>query len=166
VLVLRRPFSSPAQLRIVMAELNGTDGPLRAVRLRRATHPVRTTFDFRALADLAGVESGVASDDELVANLSAQGVDAAGLGAALTAQLRESLRMTVAVSLPGAGTRVWSLAPGTRTALETSSSQLDLQRMAWLAAGFVFGVGAIALVFLGERRSRRRDRGTEARDVQ
>jgi hypothetical protein len=164
VLVIRRPFSSPEQLSIVMAELNGTDGPLRVVRLRRAAHPVRTTFDFRALADLAGVESGVASDGELAANLSAQGVDVAGLDAALTAQLREALLMNVAVALPGAGTRVWHLAPGTRTVLETSSSQLDLQRVAWLGAGFLFGVGAIALVFFGDRRSRRRRRRTEPRE--
>ncbi len=157
-LVIRRPFSSPDQLSIAMAELNGPDGPLRGVRLRRSTDPVRTTFDFRAIANLAGAESGVAGDAELVANLSAQRVDVAGLDAALTAQLRDALRMRVAVALPGAGTRVWRFAPETRTVLETDSSRLDVTRVAWLGAGVVLGAAALALLFLGERRNRRRPR--------
>jgi hypothetical protein len=160
-LSIRRPFSSPEQLSVVMAELNGPDGPLRGVRLRRSTDPVRTTFDFRALADLAGAESGVVSDAELAANLSAQRVYVTGLDAALTAQLRDALRMRVAVALPGAGTRVWRLAPGTRTVLETDSSQLEFGRFAWIGAGVVLGAAAWALLIVGERRRRKVRRGPE-----
>jgi hypothetical protein len=155
VLALRRRFSSPEQLEAVMSDLNGPDGPLRAVRLARGTDPLRTTFDFHALADLAGVESGVAGDEQLAANLAAQQVDVAGLDAALTAQLRDALRMNVAVALPGAGTRVWRLAPGTRTVLETSSSQLDPARVAWLGAGVLLAGAAVALVVVGDRSRRR-----------
>jgi hypothetical protein len=154
-LVIRKPFASPAQLTIVMAELNGSSGPLRAVRLRRSTDPLRTTFDFRARADLAGVESGVAGDEQLAANLSAQRVDVAGLDASLTTRLRESLRMRVAVALPGADTRVWRLAPGTRTVLTTSSSELAVARIVWLATGILLAVVAIAVVVVGARRDRR-----------
>jgi hypothetical protein len=60
------------------------------------------------------------------------------------------------VALPGADTRVGHLSPGTRTVLETSSSVLDIRRVAWLGAGLVLGATAIALVVFGERRSRRR----------
>jgi hypothetical protein len=161
ILVLRRPFSSPAQLSVVMAELNGPDGPLRAVGLHRGSDPVRTTFDFHALADLAGVESGVASDEQLAANLAAQGVDVSGLDSALSARLRHSLRMNVAVVLPGAGTRAWHLPPGTRRVLETSSAQLDVSRVAWFGAAIILGASALALVFFGGRKARRRGRGGE-----
>ncbi len=155
-LVVRRPFSSPEQLSIVMAELNGPDGPLQAVRLRRSTDPVRTTFDFRALADLAGVESGVATDEQLAANLSAQRVDVAALDAALTARLREDLRMRVSVALPSGGTTVWRLAPGTRTDLRTSSQQFDLGRIAWLATGILLASAAVVVLVVGARRDRTR----------
>ncbi|MGZ8762745.1 MAG: hypothetical protein ACXW2Y_05410 [Acidimicrobiia bacterium] len=161
VLVVRHPFSSPEQLEAAMADLNGADGPLRAVRLERGSDPVRTTFDFRALADLAGLESGVASDQQLAANLSAQRVDVAGLDAALTARLRDALRMNVAVALPGGGTRVWRLPPGTRSVLETSSSQPDLVRITWLGSGVILGAAALALVFFGERKAGRRRRRVE-----
>jgi hypothetical protein len=155
---LRRPFSSPKELRSVMAGLNGPDGPMRAVRLRRDSDPVRTTFRFRALVDLAGIESGVAADQQLSANLAGQRVDVAGLDAALTAQLRDALRMNVSVALPGGGTRVWSIAPGTRKVVATSSSAFDLGRAAWLGLGIVLGGATLALVFLGEWRARRRRR--------
>ncbi len=159
VLVLRHPFASPAQLRAVMVGLNGVTGPLRAVRLDRGSEVARSTFDFRALADLAGVESGVATDQQLASNLSAQRVEVAGLDAVLTAQLRDALRMNVAVALPGARTRVWHLAPGTRTVLETSSSQLDVGRLAWLGLGVLVGIAAIVLLVFGERRARHHRRG-------
>jgi hypothetical protein len=160
-LELRRPFSSPEELQIVMADLNGADGPIRAVRLRRHRDPVRTTFRFRALADLAGIESGVAGDRQLAANLSVERVDVTGLDAALTSRLRDALRMDVAVALPTAGTRVWHLAPGTRKVLETSSSQFDLGRAAWLGLGIVLGGATLALVFFGEWKARRRRRIAE-----
>ena len=101
---------------------------------------MRTTFDFRALADLAGAGSGVVGDEQLAANLSAQRVDVAGLDAALTAQLREALRMRVAVALAGRGNpRVATRAGNPNRARDRAPSQLDVRRIAWLGAGVILG---------------------------
>jgi hypothetical protein len=43
--------------------------------------------------------------------------------------------------------------------LETSSSQLDVGRAAWLGIGIFVGLAAIVLVVFGERRARRRRQG-------
>jgi hypothetical protein len=163
VLDLRRPFSSPAGLRAAMVDLSGTHGPVRNVRLRRGSDPVRTTFRFRALADLAGITAGVVDDRQLAANLSAQRVDVAGLDATLTARLKEALRLHVAISLPGGGTRVWNVAPGTRAVLDRSSSQFDPARAAWFAVGIVLAAATLALVFVGEYKARKRRRLAEPR---
>ena len=163
VLELRRSFSSPSGLRAAMADLNGSGGPLRNVRLRRGSDPVRTTFRFRALADLAGIRTGVVDDQQLAANLSAQRVDVAGLDAGLTARLKDALRLHVSVSLPGGGTRVWNVAPGSRAVLASSSSQFDLGRAAWLGVGIVLAAATLALVFVGEYKARKRRRLAEPR---
>jgi hypothetical protein len=157
-LELRHPFSSPGELTTVMKDLNGANGPLRSVRLLRSSDPVRTKFHVRALADLAGATSGVVEDQQLAANLAAQRVNVAGLDTTLTARLRDALRMNVAVALPGDGTRAWHLAPGTRKVLQTSSSEFDFDRAAWLGLGIVLGGITLGLVFLGEWKARRRRR--------
>ncbi len=157
-LELARPFSSPEQLRTVMKDLNGADGPLRSVRLNRTRDLVHTKFRFRARADLAGVTSGIVGDSQLAANLAGQRVDVAGLDAKLSARLRDALRMDVAVALPGGGTTSWHLAPGTAKALEASSSEFDIARAVWLGLGIVLGAATLALVFVGEWKARRRRR--------
>jgi hypothetical protein len=156
VLELRHPFDSPKQLHTVMTQLNGARGPLRQVRLSKTTDPVRTTFQFRALADLAGVDAGVITDPQLAANLSAQRVDVAGLDAALTGKVRDALSMRVAVALPAAASKSWVLPPHSKQMLETSSTRFDPGRAVWLGLGILLAVATLALVFVGEYRARKR----------
>lgn len=151
-IVLRRPFATAAELTAVMRDLNGPNGPLRAVRLTRDRGPLRTEFDFHALADLAATGAGVAADQQLAANVAAQRVDVAALDAELTGQLHDALRFRVATTLPGGGTTVWEVAPGTRRLLAASSSQLGPSQAVWFAVAGVLAVGAVVVLVVTARR--------------
>ena len=125
---LRRPFSSPGGLRAAMADLNGAGGPIRASGCGGGSDPVRTTFRFRALADLAGIRTGVVDDQQLAANLTAQ-----------RRRRRRPRRPAHRRAEGGAAPPRRGLAPGrrheglerrarSRTVLAASSSQFDLGR--------------------------------------
>jgi len=163
VLEIRRPFDSPESFERVLADLNGADGPLRAVRLRRSSGAVRTTYEFHAVGDIGAATAGVTDDDELIANLTAQRVDVGPFETSLTEQVREALHLRVEVSLPGAGTRTWTIPPDSRRALSTSSTTFELGRAVLLVIGVLAVGAALVLVFAGEWRARRRRRVPSAR---
>jgi hypothetical protein len=155
---LSKRFARAEDAGAVVAELNGPDGPLRAVKVTRSTSTFGTDWSFSGVADLKDLKTGVADDGELVARLSAQRVDVAALDLRLNAAVRDALRLHVTADLPKASPEVFPVPPGKTVVMSTSSSDTAVGRMALLVFGIVLGVLAIFVLVVGELRSRRRRR--------
>ena len=115
------------------------------------------------VADLTDLTSDVLDDPELVARLTAEQVDLTAVDARLTQQLRDSFRLRVVVRFPDGSREAFAVAPGSRTALDGSSSELDATRAGLLATAGVLAVVGIVILVQGERRrSRTRRRSARA----
>jgi hypothetical protein len=159
-LTLSKPFTSPAQVHRIVAELNGLHGPLRDVTLGRSASAFRTRYRFGGVADLAALGTGMTDDQELLVKLAAERVDIGTLDRRLLGQLREAFRMNVRVRLPGGGGRTWTAKPGERAVLRASSSTVDTAHVVGLVVGVSAGVIAVLLLVVGKvRTGRRRRRG-------
>ena len=98
VVVLRHPFASPEQATALLAAINGTEGPLKAVALSRtATKEAVAT----ALTGTARVEHGLASftDPDLLAAVGATPYADAIAAQGMTEQ--QALALNLQVRLPG-----------------------------------------------------------------
>lgn len=158
VLRLSKGFARAQDAGAVVAELNGPDGPLRAVKVARSTSTFSTDWSFSGVADLKDLKTGIGSDGELVARLSAARVDVAALDLRLLAETQDALRLHVTADLPQASPKVFPVRPGKTVVMSTSSSETPIGRMALLVLGIGVGVVAIFLLGVGELRYRRRRR--------
>lgn len=150
---LSKEFAEAADLAGVVAELNGAEGPLRDVEVSKDEGLLFTEYRLRGVADLSDLRTGVTTDAELVANLTAQQVDLAALDQRLLGQVQESFRLRVRLSLPG-DTRVFTPEPGARVELAASSSRWDPSRSVLVTAAAVLGGLALVVLVVGERRGR------------
>lgn len=162
-IVLERRFSSPEEVRGIITEISGPDGPLRGVRARvdRALGGLATDYVVRGRIDLSDVETGVADDSELVGRLTGLGIDVADVEARLRAAIATALRLRVVVALPGGERVVVEAESGAVTPLQASSRVVEVWRAALVA-------GALALVVIGialwrRPRARRRNRARGGR---
>ena len=158
VLTMSKGFARAEDAGAVVAELNGEDGPLRDVRVTRTTSTFRTEWAFSGIADLETLKTGIATDAELLARLTAERVDVAALDQRLLADTRDSLRLSVTADLPKASPDEFPVRPGTTVAMQTSSSATATGRIAMVLVGVVVGVFAVVILVVGELRSRRRRR--------
>ncbi len=154
-----RPFSAVDEVRSIMQEISGPDGPLRGVRITRDSGSFSVDYSSSGRADLENVKTGVPTDPELVASLSGQQVDPNVIDQQLLAQVKASFALKVVIKLPGEKAQTFTPKPGGSVNLDTSSSVVDTDRILFLGAatGFVL----LALV-VGLRPGRRR-RGSAAR---
>ncbi len=157
-LTLSKAFGRPEDAGAVVAELNGPDGPLRAVKVTRATSTFSTDWSFSGVADLKDLKTGIQDDGELVARLSAERVDVAALDLRLLGQTADALRLHVNADLPHASPKVFPVRPGKTVLMNTSSSETAMGRMLMLVIGIAVLVVAVLLFIAGELRSRRRRR--------
>ncbi len=164
-LQLSKPFGKASDLEGVIAELSGPNGPLPGVSLAREQGPLRVEYRLRGDADLTQLSTGLAEDPELVANLTAQQVDIAGIDQRLLAELTEAYSLEVVVALPGADKTV-TVAPGESASLDTTSHRFEPSRSTLLFGAALAAIVAVVVVVVGRRadrrRSRRRGRGTRA----
>ncbi len=140
----------------VVAELNGSDGPVRNVEVTRDASTFRTKWSFSGVADLKDVKTGVATDQELIQKLAAERVNVAALDQRLVADTKDALRLRVTADLPQASAKPFPVKPGTSVAMATSSSQTATGRILLLVIGIVVGFAAVIILVAGELRSRRR----------
>jgi hypothetical protein len=154
---VRKDFANAGELANVVAELNGTSGPLRNVKLERDRGLLSTRYKVSGAADLSQLTAGVAADPDLVARLTAQRVDVTQIEQRLAQQLNDAFHLRVRLVLPG-GTKEIDPKPGKKVSLSTSESQVDTTRVALLAAAAALGLAGIVLFVRGELRSRRRRR--------
>jgi hypothetical protein len=160
---ISKEFAEPEDLEGVLVELSGPDGPVRDVSLRVDEGALRTEYDLEGTADLSDLRTGVTTDAELVARLTAEQVDLAALDQRLLDQVREAFRLEVKVALPGE-TRTFTPKSGQRVALAASSTRWEPSRAVFFELAAVSGLLALLLLVVARRRprSRRHRRGERA----
>jgi hypothetical protein len=128
------------------------------VKVTRSTSTFSTDWSFSGVADLKDLKTGIGSDGELVARLSAERVDVGALDLRLLAQTADALRLHVTADLPTASPKVFPVRPGKTVLMGTSSSETAMGRMLLLVIGLAILFIAVVLFIAGELRSRRRQR--------
>jgi hypothetical protein len=156
VLTLRKGFARPEDAGAVVAELNGPDGPVRDVRVRRDASTFSTDWSFSGVGDRKDAGTGITTDAELLAKLGAERVDVAALDQGLLLRAQSALRLRVIADLPHAGATAFRVAAGERVAMHEASGTTAYGRVLLLVAGIAVGVVALVLLVAGERRARRR----------
>jgi hypothetical protein len=153
---LSKPFESVDQVADIVEEASGSDGPLRGVRATREVGFLATKYGLTGDVDLAKVTTGVPTDPELLANLTAQSVDPAVIDLQLLAQVKSSFGLKIVARLPGAKPQTIVAEPGAATPIALTASVRDTKRLAFLVAAIALVLLAIALWMRGGRPRRRR----------
>lgn len=155
-IVLSRPFESVDQVADIVEEASGPNGPLRGVRATREVGFLATKYGLTGDVDLANVTTGVPTDAELLANLTAQSVDPAVIDLQLLAQVKSSFALTIEARLPDAKPQKVVAKPGAVTQILLTSSVRDTKRLIFLVAALVLLLLAIVLWVRGGRPRRKR----------
>jgi hypothetical protein len=159
---LAKEFADESDLAGVISELNGEHGPLRKVSLTRDEGLLFDSYRVKGVADLSALATGVITDPELVAALTAEQVDLTALDQRLLDQIRESFRLRIEVGVPGES-RAFTPEPGEKVEINASSSRFDPSRSLLTAGGVGFGGLALFVYLTGRRRDRRRTRRNSTR---
>lgn len=157
-IVLSKPFDSVDDVGRIVREASGEDGPFRAVRASRDRGFLSTEYGVKGRADLQNVTTGVPTDPELLANLSAQSVDPNVIDQQLLAQLKASFGLKIVVRLPGQKPETITAKPGAVTPIEATSTVRDTNRLLFLVAALGFAALAVVLWIRGGRKRGRRAR--------
>jgi hypothetical protein len=162
-IVLSKPFSSPSQVAGILREVSGTTGPLRNVTVTRDEGLFSTSYSAHGTLDLQGLQTGLTTDPDVVASLTNQQVDVNAIDQSLLADLREAFGLKLAIDLPGRATTVSGVS-GKTTAVDTSSSVLDTERVVLVVVAVVLvALAVLVMLWPGRRRRRaRRDRAATA----
>jgi hypothetical protein len=161
-IVLRKPFSSPAQVAGIMREVSGTAGPLRDLHVTRDHGAFSTTYTANGTLDLEKLQTGITTDPDVVSSLTNQKVDVNAIDQALLADIRDAFGLTVRVELPGGTTTVQGVS-GKTTTIDASTSVLDVKRVVLVVVAVVLVVLALlVLLWPGRRRRRQVKRGRAA----
>jgi hypothetical protein len=153
---LSKPFSSPAQVAGIIAEVSGPNGPVKDVAAARDHGAASTSYSVTGAIDLAAIGTGVTADQDLVNALTNQQVDVNAIDQSLLAELRSAVSVSVVVKFPdGSSTTVNGVA-GQRVPLDVSTSILNTRRLLLLALAVVLMVLAIVVLLIGRRRRRAR----------
>jgi hypothetical protein len=151
-----KPFARAEDAGVVVAELNGADGPVRDVKVTRDASTFTTEWSFSGVADLKDLKTGVATDQDLIQKLAAERVNVAALDQRLVADTKDALRLRVTADLPQSSPKPFPVRPGATVAMKTSSSQTATGRIALLIVGIGAGLAAVVILVAGELRSRPR----------
>ena len=146
-----KPFHRPQDLGVVIAELAGPAGPLRAFRLERRRSIGKATYRLQGMADFgpgAAAATGFANVPELKARLRDTGVDPDRVEELLTSRAAEGFHLRLDVALPGE-TASFEVRPGPPQTVDVASSVSDRTRPALL--GIAVLTGLIVLVRLRRR---------------
>lgn len=155
VLTVSKPFGRAEEAGALVAELVGPNGPLRAVRVSRDASTFETSWLLTGVADLRDLKTGIATDPELLAKLTAERVDVAALDQQLLGRVRDAFRLRVIADLPHAPSHVWRVPAGSRVVLRAQSSAFEVGKLLLLLGGVALAVLAVVLLVVGERPSRR-----------
>jgi hypothetical protein len=163
-ITLTRPFRSPGDVAVLARQLSGPTGPLPALAASRdpAWLGAAHTLTVHGVVNLHDAQPGVASDADLLRNLTGQHVDLAGIETELAGQLRTGVSLRVVVAVPGRRQVVTPRA-GAHATIAASGTSLDLPRIVLATAALVLIVLASVSWRRGSRaRTRRRRRSRRA----
>lgn len=158
---ISKEFADASDLAGVITELNGEHGPLRKVSLTRDEGLVFASYRLEGVADLSALATGVITDPELLAALTAEQVDLTALDQRLLDQIRESFRLRIEVGLPGES-RTFTPKPGEKIEINTSSSRFDPSRQLLVIGTAAFGGLALLVYLRGRQLDHRRVRRRRA----
>jgi hypothetical protein len=161
-LSLRKSFAKASEVAGLVAELNGKNGPLRGVKLERDRNLLFTRYKLDGVADLSQLTAGIAADPELAAQLSGQRVDLTKIDQQLSQEIRNAFHLRITLALPG-GPKEFTVQPGKKVSLSTSTTQVDATRALLLLAAIVLGTIGIVVFVRGEVRGARRRRRSPRR---
>ena len=164
--VLTKPFGTPEQATAILAEINGPNGPLRAVTLTQAREFAKVTTELNGEVRLDGGLAAFA-DDALVQvagkvpladQIAATGVPLdQALGLTLTVDAPGQVAATTGTVADGAITWVPPLVEGQSTSLQLTAVQQDTAAMrardverwtSWALVGWAVLFGVIVLAVL------------------
>jgi hypothetical protein len=156
VISVTKPFSRPEQVRAIVGELNGAHGPLRGFRASRDASTFSTTWKVAGTVDLRRLHLGIADDEQLVANLTNERVDVAGVEPRIAASALAGLQVRARVELPGGDVDEVRSVPGERAVLHATADDTNFGRLALVVTGVLVALLAVVLLVVGETRARRR----------
>jgi hypothetical protein len=159
-IVLSHPFASVDDVAPIIEGLNGKVGPLPTLQATREAGLLSTSYGVTGKIDIGAAGSGVNSDQELVAKLTALGVDVNAIDQQLLAQVQSSFSLRVVVKLPDQPAVTFTPKAGATVAkVDASSSVMNTERLVFLVAAGGFALLAIVVWLRGGRRRRRRRGG-------
>lgn len=152
-----RPFGTPEEADLILAELTGPDGALQDMHVTRSESFGRTTFGFTGTADLSGGLEAF-GDAGLAEALDGEplGEDAAAIEVRIGRPLADAVTLEVTAALPEGGD-TWTprLGEGPVT-METESTAYDWPVLALVAVAAVSLVALVLVLSVRGLRSRRR----------
>jgi hypothetical protein len=168
-----KPFGTPEEAGVVMAEINGPDGPFRDFRVSRERSFARTDWRFEGTVDFRrGIEAF--SDPDLAAALEGQplGESVQQIEERLGATIDRLIGIEVTVFLPGSMSSNAPLEadnavqwrPGVTdpepAQLRATGRERNLAALAWVAVAVLAFVALVVLVVSRVARARRAPRAS------
>ncbi len=151
VLTLRKAFGNPSEIAAVVEELSGAAGPLKDFSGVRDAGLISTNYAVAGTVDLSAL--GIGADPAVIEAWTANRLDPVAIEETFTRELRDSVRVSVTVRLPGGVHQVLEPEPGSTTNVALDTTDHDEVRLAALGIGALFAVAALA-VLLWPRRDR------------
>jgi hypothetical protein len=154
VLRARKPFGTPGEATDVLAELTGTDGPLRNLQVERDTAPGVEHFRFSGVADLSGGLEDF-GDEGLAAALEGAplGEDPAAIEQRFGQPVAEMFALDIRVALPGGHEDTWSpTLGGPPVEMATETTLYDITVLALAAVSALCLVALVTLLLIRRRR--------------
>jgi len=158
-----KPFADADQVPVILAELNGADGPFRDFRIVRTKSLTRHSTTFMGTLDLSRGLTGL-SDPDLTAALGDVdlGLDVEGLRNRFGDALSRTVSVRATAGLPGKlvtnaparqdGRALWTPEVGQTVRLEASSKALRIDPVIPAGAGFGLVLALTSAVVLLRRR--------------
>ena len=156
-LTVSKVFNRPAEVASIVGEISGPKGPLQHFTASRSASTFTTHWRVNGTVDLRAAQVGIASDPQLVANLTAERVDLPGIESRVDASLKD-LHVHAVALLPHDVHREVSASFGSQGVLVAAADDTNFNRIVLLFGGIATGLAALFILVVGERRACRNRR--------
>lgn len=161
---LTRGFTNEDDLNSRLADLTGADGALRGAEITRERNSLRSTDGLSLTVDGTDPSPGVLADSALATQLRSFGIDPAAIEEQLEKELRTSVHLTVAVTLPDGTEKIVTANQDGPQTLRASQSEQNWDHITQLGIALALAVLA-GLFFVSYAVSTRRNRRRQAQRV-
>jgi len=161
---LSRNFSSEEDLNHRLADLTGADGALRDAEITRDRNGLSSRDALSLTVDGTDPSPGILADSTMAKQLRAFGLDPAALEEQLAKELRSSVHLTVAVTLPDGTEKVVTANQDGPQTLRASQSTQNWDHVTQLGIALALALLA-SLFFASYAVSTRRNRRRQAQRV-